>query len=178
MQMVDLSWNTNGRMALADYRKARWRHFMFCMIPVGCYLAAGVIGATTLSSAPTTGVTAGLGVSLLGTILLFYYRYRFLQVMVKRLHDRNISGKLLVLSPILMFLILILLIGFVAVGISGNSALDHWLGDSNNLPIAGWGVILPFIAFNIFLRFQMNRAGTPGPNKFGPPPGVAQAQVF
>jgi uncharacterized membrane protein YhaH (DUF805 family) len=178
MQMIDLSWNTKGRIALPDYRKARWRHFMFCLIPVACYIAAAVIGGATLSSAPTAGISAGVGLSLIGTVLLFYYRYRFLQVMIKRLHDRNMSGKLLVLSPILMILVLFAGIFAVAAGAIGNPTLDRWLGNDSHISIATWAVIAPFLLFNLFLRFQMNRTGTPGPNKFGPPPGMSQAQVF
>ncbi len=167
--MINLGWNTMGRIGLSDYNKARWRHFAFCLIPVGLFIAG--IPAVAVAHGYLT-----VAMSCLAAVLLFYYRYRFLQVMVRRLHDRNMSGKFLVLSPLLMVAALFVFVIFVGTAVVSDSTLPAWL--DNNMQIVIWAIIIPFIGFNIFLRFQMSQAGTPGPNRYGPPPGMGQAQMF
>ncbi len=170
--MVKLSWDTQGRIALKDYRKERWRHFFYCLIPVGLFIV-GTIAAVSVHPA------VGIGIYAVGAILLFYYRYRFLQVMVKRLHDMNMSGKVLILSPIIMLVVLAALVVFVVYSVSSGSVgpvVDKWFGDNSGM--TGLIFILPITAFNLYLRYQMNREGTYGANRYGAPPGVAQANLF
>ncbi|MFT4076036.1 MAG: DUF805 domain-containing protein [Asticcacaulis sp.] len=170
--MINLSWNTQGRIALKDYRKERWRHFFFCLIPVGLFIA-GTVAAVSIDP------LVGAGAYIIGAIVLLYYRYRFLQVMIRRLHDVNMSGKLLIMSPVVMLIVLAFVAVFVFYSLSSASlgpTVGKWFGDSSGL--AGIIIILPIVAFNLFLRYQMNREGTPGANRYGAPSGTAQANVF
>jgi len=163
--MIDLSWNTNGRTGLAEYNKARWRHFAFCLIPVALFVA-GSIGVASVSP------WIGGAIYAAGAVLLAYYRYRFSQVMVKRLHDRNMSGTVLLLSPIILAAI-IGIGGTLAISAAMGDGIPHWLLDNNDTWI--WFLILPSIGFNVFLRVQLSQAGTPGINRYGAPPDKASA---
>ncbi len=162
--MIDLSWNSHGRIGVAEYNKARWRHFAFCIIPIVLFVAGGV----SFKSVPAwVGGTAWL----VGFILLSYYRYRFFQVMVRRLHDRNMSGKILLLSPVILVAVLGF-IGAVAISDLTGEGMPQWLLGSIDWI---WVLIIPSVAFNIFLRFQLSQAGKPVANRYGPPPGAASA---
>ncbi len=164
--MINLTWNTRGRVGLAEYNKARWRHFAFCLIPFLIFIGSGFI-FTTLP------LWAGISLMSVAAILLFYYRYRFMQVMVRRLHDRNMSGKLLILSPVIL-LIILAGFGIALFGAVAGSAVPTWLSeDSSNLWI--WIFLIPSIGFNLFLRYQLSQAGTATPNRYGLPPGVNNA---
>ncbi|MBW8882388.1 MAG: DUF805 domain-containing protein, partial [Asticcacaulis sp.] len=117
-------------------------------------------------------------VAAVATILLFYYRFRFFQLMVKRLHDVNQSGKLLLVWPVAW---LVFVGGGITLGImaaSSDGALPAWLNVDANpwlLPVG----LAPVLLFSIYLRFQLSREGTPGPNRYGPVSGAGQAaRVF
>lgn len=167
--MIDLSWDTHGRIDRDAYRKARWRHFAFCLIPAVLFVLGGIGAATTLIWLSVLAWIAGF-------VLISYYRYRFMQVMVRRLHDRNLSGWVMLLSPFV--LVLALTVGGVWLFTTvANAASPSWLNDTTT-KFGIWIVLLPAIAINVFLRYQLTRPGTPGPNKYGLPPGVGQAQVF
>ncbi len=112
----------------------------------------------------------------IATVLFLYYRYRFLQVMVRRMHDRNMSGKLLILSPLLLFLFVVIGFGFIVTAAVGDAGAPAWLSSRGGF--ISLAVAVPFFLFNLFLRFQLSQAGTPGPNLYGPPPGGGQARVF
>lgn len=170
--MINLSWNTQGRVALKDYRKERWRHFFFCLIPIGMIIVGTIIASTVQPF-------VGIGIDIIAVILLFYYRYRFLQVMVKRLHDLNMSGKILILSPIIMLAVIGAVAAFAVYSMTSASLgpiVGKWL--ENGSPIASWAIIIPVVAFNGYLRYQMNRESTFGTNRYGAPPGTGQANVF
>ncbi len=168
--MIDLSWNTRGRIGLAEYNKARWRHFAFCLIP----LALIIGGSVSLTQLPPW---AGVSIIGLGIIVLFYYRFRFMQVIVRRLHDRNFSGMLLIMAPIIQLTILGGILAYVFAAAAGNS-VPSWISESGS-PLWIWVVLLPVIGFNLFLRYQLSQAGTPGVNRYGPPPGInSAAAVF
>ncbi len=169
--MIDLTWDTKGRMSVEDYRKARWRHIAFCLIPTAIYIAGAV--ATTVASPVTV-----LAAFVIGSLLLAYYRYRFMQVMIKRLHDRGLSGWVLLLNPISMLTIVgLLVVASVLILQPSPSTLTSFLSRSND-PIIVAITILPVIAVSIFLRFQLSRKGVPGANRYGPPTGMSQANVF
>lgn len=160
--MIDLSWDTSGRLDKASYNKERWRHFAFCLIPVVLF----VLGGVAVKHLP---IALTIIAWIAGFVLLSYYRYRFVQVMIRRLHDRNLSGKLLLIAP--ASTLLILAIG--APVLATNPALDTtWV------PILALLLFAPFIGFNIFLRYQISRDGTANINRYGPPPGTGQALIF
>ena len=170
--MINLSWNTQGRVALKDYRKERWRHFFFCLIPIALLIVGTIIAGAVQP-------IVGIGIDVVAVILLFYYRYRFLQVMVKRLHDLDMSGKILILSPIIMLLVIGAVAAFAIYSLSSASlgpVVDNWLADGSG--VTSWVVIIPVVAFNGYLRYKMNREGTFGANRYGAPPGTGQANVF
>ncbi|WP_443748247.1 DUF805 domain-containing protein [Asticcacaulis solisilvae] len=162
--MIDLSWNSRGRIGVAEYKKARWRHFAFCIIPIALFIAGGV-GFTSIP------VWASSALWAVGFVLLSYYRYRFFQIMVRRLHDRNLSGKIILLSPVII-LVALGAIGAVAVSAATGTGMPQWLVDGSTWI---WVFILPSIGFNVFLRYQLSQAGKPVPNRYGPPPGAAAA---
>ncbi len=169
--MIDLTWNTKGRMSVEDYRKARWRHIAFCLIPTVIYIA-GAAAASVVS--PVTVLAA----FAIGSLLLSYYRYRFMQVMIKRLHDRGLFGWVLLLNPISVLIIVgLLVVASILILQPSPSTLTGFLSSGND-PIIVAATILPVIALSIFLRFQLSRKGVPGANRYGPPTGMSQASVF
>ncbi len=98
-----------------------------------------------------------------------YVQYRYTQAMIRRLHDRNISGKVMI--PLFLFSFIV--IGFGINALLGND-LTHiqqivtWL---NSGP--GWLpplVFVPFFAYTFFVGINMYLNGTPGPNRYGPQP--------
>jgi len=167
--MINLGWNTRGRIDRATYNKERWRHFAFCLIPVALFVLGGLVATTSLVWLSVVAWVAGF-------ILITYYRYRFIQVMVRRLHDRNMSGWLIVLSPLILALIFGAIAGYVFM--DAYSILPAWLSGETFMNGFGYAVIAIIVLYGIFLRFQLQRPGTPGLNKYGLPPGDGQAQVF
>ncbi|MGN6423896.1 MAG: DUF805 domain-containing protein [Asticcacaulis sp.] len=166
--MINLSWDTNGRIDRETYRKERWRHFAFCLIPIALFVLGG-IGAMT---APIWLCAIAW---IAGFVLITYYRYRFMQVMVRRLHDRNLSGWFMLLSPLVTVLAMAVGGGwlFATFAVGAPVRLDETTSQG-----VFFAILLPTIIINIFLRFQLTRPGTNGPNKYGLPPGVGQAQIF
>lgn len=167
--MVDLTWNSRGRIGLAEYNKARWRHFAFCVIPIVLFVA----GSAGLSSLP---IWVGGAAWAVGLVLLIYYRFRFMQLMVRRLHDRGMSGKLILLSPLIQLTVLGGIAAFAFYTAAGDG-MPKWIVEGSDLWI--WAFIIPAVVFNFFLRYQLSQGGTMGANRYGPPPGsAAAAAVF
>ena len=170
--MIDLSWNIQGRVSRQDYRKARWIHFAWCLIPVAIFIATGLISQG--KSLPVLG----LGFTV-GFILLMYYRYRFIQLMIRRLHDTNHSGKLLLLGPVAWLALIFMagVAGYMFATADSAAALPAWL-DPDHSPWLIFVALAPFLAFSIYLRYQLSREGTSGSNRYGPAPGARAAAVF
>jgi uncharacterized membrane protein YhaH (DUF805 family) len=90
-----------------------------------------------------------------------------LAVAVRRLHDTNRSGKLivaLILVEVVLFLVIV--VSFVA-GISGA------IGGNENVATGGGigvlvGVVL-FVVLAIYWIYLMAKRGDAGPNRFGDP---------
>jgi uncharacterized membrane protein YhaH (DUF805 family) len=168
--MIDLIWNTQGRISREAYRKARWRHFAFCLIPTAIYIGA----ALALTSLPPA---AYISAFLLATVLLTYYRYRFTQVMVRRLHDRNMSGWWLLLNPIMAYLIIavVVIAAFLA---DSHGVIGKAFSDDKHSAAIAFAVIVPALLMSLFLRYQLSKKGVPGANRYGPPTDATQANVF
>ncbi|HWU50376.1 MAG TPA: DUF805 domain-containing protein [Asticcacaulis sp.] len=166
--MINLSWDISGRIDRETYRKERWRHFAFCLIPIALFVLGG-IGVTT---APIWLCAIAW---IAGFVLITYYRYRFMQVMARRLHDRNLSGWVMLLSPLVIVLAMTVGGGWLFATFAGGA--PTWLNGTTT-PGVFFAILMPAIIINIFLRFQLTRPGTPGANKYGLPPGVGQAQIF
>ncbi|MEY3471939.1 MAG: hypothetical protein RLY63_614 [Chloroflexota bacterium] len=132
----------SGRASRAEY----WYFFLFTII-AGAALSA--IDSTLATAFSIANVVPNLAVA------------------VRRLHDTNRSGKLivaLILVEVVLFLVIV--VSFVA-GISGA------IGGNENVATGGGigvlvGVVL-FVVLAIYWIFLMAKRGDAGPNRFGDP---------
>jgi uncharacterized membrane protein YhaH (DUF805 family) len=132
----------SGRASRAEY----WYFFLFT-----------VIAGAALSAIESTLATAFSIANLVPN----------LAVAVRRLHDTNRSGKLivaLILVEVVLFLVIV--VSFVA-GISGA------IGGNENVATGGGigvlvGVVL-FVVLAIYWIYLMAKRGDAGPNRFGDP---------
>ena len=168
--MIDLIWNIQGRISREAYRKARWRHFAFCLIPLAIYIGA----ALALTSLPPAAYVSAF---VLATVLLAYYRYRFAQVMIRRLHDRNMSGWWLLMNPAIAYLAIAVAVVVIVV-LNLSSGPHGGLVNKDATSTIIFVALAPAILMSFFLRYQLSRKGVPGANRFGPPTDGSQANVF
>ncbi|MEY3495709.1 MAG: hypothetical protein RI921_1069 [Chloroflexota bacterium] len=132
----------SGRASRAEY----WYFFLFT-----------IIAGAALSAIESTLATAFSIANLVPN----------LAVAVRRLHDTNRSGKLivaLILVEVVLFLVIV--VSFVA-GISGA------IGGNENVATGGGigvlvGVVL-FVVLAIYWIYLMAKRGDAGPNRFGDP---------
>ncbi|MFM2146897.1 MAG: hypothetical protein RL546_67 [Chloroflexota bacterium] len=132
----------SGRASRAEY----WYFFLFTII-AGAALSA--IDSTLATAFSIANVVPNLAVA------------------VRRLHDTNRSGKLivaLILVEVVLFLVIV--VSFVA-GISGA------IGGNENVATGGGigvlvGVVL-FVVLAIYWIYLMAKRGDAGPNRFGDP---------
>jgi len=132
----------SGRASRAEY----WYFFLFTII-AGAALSA--IESTLATAFSIANVVPNLAVA------------------VRRLHDTNRSGKLivaLILVEVVLFLVIV--VSFVA-GISGA------IGGNENVATGGGigvlvGVVL-FVVLAIYWIYLMAKRGDAGPNRFGDP---------
>ncbi|MEY3725772.1 MAG: hypothetical protein RI971_349 [Chloroflexota bacterium] len=132
----------SGRASRAEY----WYFFLFT-----------IIAGAALSAIDSTLATAFSIANLVPN----------LAVAVRRLHDTNRSGKLivaLILVEVVLFLVIV--VSFVA-GISGA------IGGNENVATGGGigvlvGVVL-FVVLAIYWIYLMAKRGDAGPNRFGDP---------
>jgi len=168
--MIDLIWNIQGRIGRDAYRKARWRHFAFCMIPVAIYIGT----AMALTSLPPAAYVSAF---ILASVLLAYYRYRFAQVMIRRLHDRGMSGWWLLMNPAIAYLAIALAIAivvFLNLGSGPHGVLANKDATSGIIFVA----LVPALLMSFFIRYQLSKKGVPAANRFGPATDASQANVF
>ncbi len=132
----------SGRASRAEY----WYFFLYTII-AGTALSA--IDATLASAFSIANFVPNLAVA------------------VRRLHDTNRSGKLiiaLILVEIVLFLVIV--VSFVA-GLSGAIG-----GNSNVATGGGIGVLLGvvlFVVLAIYWLYLMAKRGDAGPNRYGDP---------
>jgi uncharacterized membrane protein YhaH (DUF805 family) len=90
-----------------------------------------------------------------------------LAVAVRRLHDTNRSGKLIIALILIEVVLLIAIVASFAAGLSGaiGGNSDVATGGSVGVLI---GVIL-FVALGIYWIYLMAKRGDAGPNRFGDP---------
>ncbi len=160
--VINLTWNTQGRLARRPYRRLRWTLGLLPVVPV---LAVCVAVANGLPfTHPLTEALITFAI-----LVAAYVQYRYTQAMIRRLHDRDISGKVLI--P--LFLFSTILISF---GISGALSQDFsrieqittWLNSGPTWrPLL---VFIPFFAYTVFVGINMYLTGTSGTNRYGPQP--------
>ncbi len=132
----------SGRASRAEY----WYFFLFTII-AGAALSA--IDATLASAFSIANFVPNIAVA------------------VRRLHDTNRSGKLIIaLIAVEVILFLVVVVSF-AVGLSGaiSGVSDAATGGSIGVLI---GVVL-FVALAIYWIYLMAKRGDEGPNRFGNP---------
>ncbi len=155
-------WNTTGRLGVKAYNAALQRHILCCLVPAGLLIAVLIMrdGLPTWMIASIVALAVGL---------YTYYQYGFLQVMVRRLHDRSLSGAWLLLNPLFMIQ------AFGAGPYFGALVLGWSLPPSNaaitptERYVSG-GILLALIVVKFFSQEQMSHPGTWGPNRYGPDP--------
>ena len=132
----------SGRASRAEY----WYFFLFTII-AGAALSA--IDTTLASAFSIANIVPNIAVA------------------VRRLHDTNRSGKLIIaLIAVEVILLLVVVVSF-AVGLSGaiSGVADAATGGSIGVLI---GVVL-FVVLAIYWIYLMAKRGDEGPNRFGTP---------
>ena len=132
----------SGRASRAEY----WYFFLFTII-AGAALSA--IDTTLASAFSIANIVPNIAVA------------------VRRLHDTNRSGKLIIaLIAVEVILLLVVVVSF-AVGLSGaiSGVADAATGGSIGVLI---GVVL-FVVLAIYWIYLMAKRGDDGPNRFGTP---------
>jgi len=159
---ADFYFSPKGRIS----RKQYWLRFMlpYIAIYVVLQVAADLAGQGTASN---------IAISLILALFSLVALWPSIAVLVKRIHDRDKSGWLVLalLIPGLLFAILLLaLVGTAALAVAGGQA-------EAEIPALGaLGVIVIILGVGVlgidiwfFVEFGCLR-GTIGPNRFGPDP--------
>ena len=145
--MPDLSLATftlNGRMSRRQFLR-RWLHISYLM---GAIIVAGVF--LIIQGIPFAGYGAA---GLIGLLILANYA-----IVVRRFHDRNMSGWWLVI--------------LLGIGIAGSFLQAY----ERSYPVAAGIGSLALLAINLWLLIELFfRQGTAGQNRFGEDPSAAQA---
>jgi uncharacterized membrane protein YhaH (DUF805 family) len=164
------------RPSLADFyfspygRISRSQLWLWWVLPyTGITLVGRVIEAIA-GYGSAVGVTVSLVLGLFGLVAL----WPSIAVQIKRIHDRNKSGWLILVYLIPMVLFMIVLVvwvggAFVAMGRGEDAATAFGsLGVLGGVAIL-LGAVVFCIAIWFFVEFGCMR-GTIGPNRFGPDP--------
>jgi uncharacterized membrane protein YhaH (DUF805 family) len=132
----------SGRASRAEY----WYFFLFTLIAGA---ALSVIDTSLASAFSIANFTPNLAVA------------------VRRLHDTNRSGKLIIALILIEVVLLIAIVASFAAGLSGAIGGDSDVATGGSVGVL-IGVIL-FVALGIYWIYLMAKRGDAGPNRFGDP---------
>ncbi|ESQ75607.1 DUF805 domain-containing protein [Asticcacaulis sp. AC402] len=168
--MIDLTWNTHGRIGRRAYKDTAGK--LDWMTVLGIILASVVAVTFTKHNMPLS--IAAVAVII---VVILYLQYRAAQLSIRRLHDRGLPGYLL--WPVLL----------VGLGVTGFGAWvlvkAMYSGDFLAFFFALFELVTPFfqlvvfngigtIAFvllavyNVFVAYNLSAEGKPGDNRYGP----------
>jgi len=170
--MINLAWNTHGRIGRRAYNDATGR--IGFMNLLGLVIAAAAIFFLTRDN-------TYLAVGAVSVIMaaLFYLQYRYAQLSIRRLHDRGLPGWLY--FPIMLFglitlgwggylLLKALLTGGLFAFVSGILGLIDPLVPLFFYKGIGFTVAILLVIYHIFVSWNLGAEGKIGDNRYGPDP--------
>ena len=170
--MIDLAWNTRGRLSRRAYQDATGRMSFVSFVAIIATIL--VIFTFTRNHIYITGAVAAVVM-----VILLYLQYRFAQLAIRRLHDRGLSG--ILYFPIMAFsLVVLYYAGYTVVKILYDGG---FLSLIYNLP----GLLEPYIQvffykgigftlavvlliYNVFVNWNLGAEGRSSDNRYGPAP--------
>ncbi len=167
--MIKPTWDTNGRLSKQAYKKSQGGLSFLGLVVL-------IVGAVVLLNYTRNNLLLSYGVVSLVAFYAIYLQYRYAQLSIRRLHDRGLPGWLFWPVP---------LVGIAAIGTAAlllvkvmyQGGLFDFLGSLPGLmePIIriyffnglGFWATALLIGYNLFLWYNLNARGMPGPNRYG-----------
>ncbi len=168
-EMVRTKWDTNGRLGKRAYQKSQGGLSL-----VGLLIL--IAGAAFLLNFTRDNVWLSYGVVVAVAIYAIYLQYHYAQRSIRRLHDRGLPGWLFWPVPLVgLAAIASGALLLVKVMIAGQLMDFLWNLPGLLEPLVriyffnglGWWVTGLIILYNLFLWYNLNARGTPGPNRYG-----------
>jgi uncharacterized membrane protein YhaH (DUF805 family) len=154
-------------------RARRSEYWYFYLFTVLAGLAAGILDAILTGSTGTSETFKNSG-GPIEAVLNIALLLPTLAVTVRRLHDTNHSGWLLL--GFIAYAVVAVIVFIAGVGLAAAGGAQPQFGSP--MAIVGIVLLLGIFGFAIYLFVLMVLSGTPGDNHYGPDPKGPSVDVF